>query len=57
MWNPHTGSLIKQLGENGLPVMALAISPSGNLFASGSKSDEIILWDPVSATEVNRINC
>ncbi len=45
MWNPITGNHIRTFRGHSQPVVSTAVSPQGNLLASGSSDKTIKLWN------------
>jgi hypothetical protein len=56
LWNPDTGANLKTLTGHTDQVFAVAISPDGNLVASGTWNGEVKVWKVADGAVVKAIN-
>ncbi|MDD5266652.1 MAG: hypothetical protein PHO08_05935 [Methylococcales bacterium] len=57
LWDWQNASLVKSFQEHELPVNALAVTPDGRRFLSGSKDSTIFHWDVETYNLLNKFEC
>jgi WD40 repeat protein len=56
LWNPDSGAALKTLSGHADYVYAVALSPDGNLVASGGYGGEVKVWKVADGKEVASFN-